>query len=288
MSTTKKQIEQTRKSQGTPPASTPNQVAGQLTLNFGLALPTQVTSIPFCITFPNADLSQVMEKNSMDKAQLLRRIEVVLREEMHDPQLHVLNIRTGSVLVDCLTNNLSEPIYSCIENDLMSRALGEPQKLNLSLPFGPGKFIEYDDVSVLKEALTAIIPKPPRLGLPSAPKQNLITNTPTNNRTKENVAAEVELLMENCILGKPLRTDEDAFDDDMNEVPAVNLYWYPMPTDEKKRRIGMIITDSETRIVCPDVPPGTTLNNQAPNYALLLTRWLKDYLSAPKRKDGSS
>jgi hypothetical protein len=93
-------------------------------------------------------------------------------------------------------------------------------------------------------------------------------------RTRHEVAAEIESLLEKCKLKVYCRCESRMHNPDGTaEVPAVYLNWY----ESSEKYIGILVSDLHTQIAAPLVPPCTVLDNNDPHFAQLLTGHLAPY-----------
>jgi hypothetical protein len=254
--------------------------------SFGSTAPPGLSH--FTISFPNVTLNDVTSKYSNDQAKLYEEAEKTLQTELNDASLRILLIADGCMDINCLTLQLREDLQMCVKNDLKSRALGEVQPYYVALPIGPsGNMLEYQNPSILSRAIAilGLAPEPVHKSLPSVQGPHLLASSSTDSVSKNRiqVAAQVELLLDKCVLGKPCRTDDEGtYDDAGNEIPAVTLYWYPRVNDKEKKCFGIIISDSETRIICPGMGDDISIHNDAVNFAYMLESSLKDFLPPTK------
>jgi hypothetical protein len=238
----------------------------------------------FQIKFPEVILEDFLKEKSLTRGALMVQLETRLKAELTEPGLRIINVVSGSIIATCAVPTMEHVMRSLVEHKLVSKALDDTARpITFRITLGTAtEPLEYDDYETLKIGHENFLR--PLLCLP--PPQKAIANhcpepkvSGISTSSRMATAATVELLLDNCLLGKPLRADDEmALEEDFSQVPATDLYWYPKADDPEKKRMAITITDTETRITSPIVPMVTVIANSDPKFMDKLHEYLAPYL----------
>jgi len=254
---------QPSRSQQSPPTTavaSSSQPQALQTAGFFVTVNTPSQSIfRFTLRLPNGNYDSLQQAFHGNMANAAQTIEKDFRLAFRDPSFRILSLQQGSIILSCLSEDIRPTAAYLSKHNMTLQLLGGEEKTELQTYAASPELLTFNDAGLLSHFIEGVFPKPMAIAPP--PSVATLPAAKDLSRTREGTASEIELVLSDCVLGKPSRFEDEVLGEFLDEkVAAVCLAW-----KKEERYLRILVTDTESQIVGPDVPPGTLLLNNDPN-----------------------